>query len=89
MLMGTGILLGAMVLFLLPAKTHNHSIRELIEEYRPQVSMTGTKDHLIALFKVFKSKNRIEHLMQKDTLTTEDTLEIKQIDKYINRLLHD
>ncbi len=88
-IMFAGILIG---LFIILNKTNHQEnqsldvLHELIPP-RPKVSRAGNSfDELITIWKV---QQRIRKLMGKDSLSNEDSLEIKNIDKQLNQLIHD
>lgn len=88
-MMFTGILIG---LFIIMNKTNhqeNQSVDVLNEliPLRTKVSRAGYSfDELIT---IWKAQQRIREFMGKDSLSNEDSLEIKNIDKKLNQVLHD
>jgi hypothetical protein len=86
-LMFTGILIGLVILFTKPDKAIE-PIPQTLREWMPAMS-ADKGSSLSDLFLVLKAGKRIEVLMQKDSLTKQDSLEIKAIDQQLNQLLHD
>ena len=88
-LMGVGIFTGTMILILTSTNQQDQSVGALIEEHHPEKSITSGVHQLKGLIRAFQSQSSLEQMMQKDALTTEDSLEIEQIDQQINQLFHD
>ena len=89
MLMGSGILVGTIVIRILP---DNHQLApfELIKKAgQPTRYLQKGKHRIEDVLGVFAAKQRLMHLMRKDTLTWADSLEIKTIDHHLNQLIHD
>ena len=87
--MFTGILIGLFIILNKTNHQENQSMDVLHEwiPHRPKVSTTGNSfDELIT---IWKAQQRIHELMGKDSLSKEDSLEIKNIDKQLNQLIHD
>ena len=88
-LMFAGILIGLFIILNNTKHQENQSMDVLHELLppRPKVPKVGNSfDELITIWKV---QQRIHELMGKDNLSNEDSLEIKNIDKHLNQLLHD
>ena len=88
-LMFAGILIGLFIILNNTKHQENQSMDVLHELLppRPKVPSAGNSfDELITIWKV---QQRIHELMGKDNLSNEDSLEIKNIDKHLNQLLHD
>lgn len=85
--MFSGMLVGLIVFIAIPKGRKN--THQQFEVAMPEISTQRAKHSIIQLMQALKSKSRIYQLMEKDSLTSQDTLEIKTIDKQINQLLHD
>ena len=87
--MFSGILVG-LVIILIKSGQQVHSTFQTLKEFpRSEISFQK-KDHPLQEFvTVLKARRRIHHLMKKDTITRQDSLDIKAIDQQLNQLLHD
>jgi hypothetical protein len=87
LIMFFGMLIGLLILF---TKTDHapEPIGQTIRELIPGKTVfrgNAFKDLILA----WKAGQRIEVLMQKDSLTQQDSTDIKAIDHQLNQLLHD
>jgi hypothetical protein len=88
-LMFAGIMIG---LFIILNKTKHQKYQSMdvlheLEFPTPKISKAG--DSFDALITIWKAQQRIHELMGKDSLSNGDSLEIKNIDKQLNQLIHD
>ena len=88
-IMFSGILIG-LVILLIKSGQQVHSTFQTLKEFpRPEISFQKKGHPLQELVTVLKAKHRIYQLMKKDTITGQDSLDIKAIDQQLNQLLHD
>lgn len=88
--MFVGILIGLFIILNQYRSQQNKSIEALHEliSPKPEISM-NKRNSLKDLITVWKAKRRIYALMNKDSLSKRDSLEIKAIDQQLNQLIHD
>jgi len=88
-IMFSGILIG-LVILLINSGQQVHSTYQTLKEFpRPEFSLRNEGHPFRKLMTVWKTRRRIYHLMKKDTITGQDSLDIKAIDQQLNQLLHD
>ena len=89
--MFTGILIGLMVIFS-KSQEESRPILDTFQEFlpsKPDISIQKQGRSLKEFAIVWKAQRRIYKLMNKDSLTKQDSAEIKAIDQQLNKMLHD
>ena len=88
--MFAGILIGLFIILNKTIYQENQSIEALQELISPKPGISMNKrNSLKDLITLWKAKQRIYALMNNDSLSKQDSIEIKAIDQQLNQLLHD
>ena len=88
-IMFAGILIGLFIILNNINHQENQSMDVLHELMPPRPKVSGAGNSFDELITIWKAQQRIRELMGKVSLSQEDSLEIKNIDKQLNQLIHD